>query len=134
MTLGTNLIVHHGIADILSRAGELICVLGVVQEPHDLASLYEWEETSENIIQFPGRSSTSDRAVASESMGLPYEGLPPLLLVELVLGNRLTQRFCQLFNSRLQQFYRFATLHRLLDRSKHRGRGGVRDELYITMI
>ena len=51
----TNLIIHHGIADILGHPGELIYVLSAVQEPCDLASLLQRNEVSENIIQFPSK-------------------------------------------------------------------------------
>ena len=58
--MGTNLIVHHGITDILSHPSELIYVLGAVQEPRDLASLLQRNEVSENAIQFPNKPYTSD--------------------------------------------------------------------------
>jgi hypothetical protein len=54
-TQRTNLIVHHGIADILNHSAKPIHILGAVQEPCDLASLRQWGEVSENAIQFPSR-------------------------------------------------------------------------------
>ena len=51
--LRANLIVHHGIADILGQVTKLIHIIGAVQEPRDLASLFQWDELSKNIIQFP---------------------------------------------------------------------------------
>ena len=51
--LRVNLIVHHGIADILGQVIKLIHIIGAVQEPCDLASLFQWDELLENIIQFP---------------------------------------------------------------------------------
>ena len=51
--LRTNLIVHHGVADILSQATKLIHIISAVKEPCNLASLFQWDELSENIIQFP---------------------------------------------------------------------------------
>ena len=59
-TLRTNLIIHHGIADILDQAGKLIHIGGAVQEPCDLASLLQWDEVLKNIVQFPGKFCTSD--------------------------------------------------------------------------
>jgi len=54
-TLRTNLIIHHGVADILDQATKLIHIIGAFQEPCDLASLFQWGEVSENIIQFPDK-------------------------------------------------------------------------------
>ena len=51
----TNLIIHQSIADILNQAAECIHILGAVQEACDLASLFQWNEDSENIIQFTGK-------------------------------------------------------------------------------
>ena len=116
MTLGTNLIIHHSITDILGHASELNYVIGAVQEPRDLASLCQWDEVSENVIQFPSKPCTLDRSIGSESVGLPFKGLPPPFLLDITFGNRFIQRFCQPFNSGLQRFYRVATRHRLLRR------------------
>ena len=49
----TNLIIHHGIADILGHPGELIYVIGAIQELCNLASLLQRDQVSENIVQFP---------------------------------------------------------------------------------
>jgi hypothetical protein len=49
-TLSTNLIIYHGIADILSQAAKRIHILGAVQKPRDLASLCQWDEVLENIV------------------------------------------------------------------------------------
>jgi len=59
-TLRTNLIIHHGVADILDQAAKLIHILGAFQEPCDIASLCQRGEVSENIFQFPNKSRTSD--------------------------------------------------------------------------
>ena len=53
--LRADLIIHHGITDILGHAAELIYILGAVQEPSDLASLPQRDQVSENIIQFPNK-------------------------------------------------------------------------------
>ena len=55
MNLGTNLVVHHCVTNVLDRAAELVRVLGAVQEPGDFASLFQRSELSKNIIQFPSR-------------------------------------------------------------------------------
>ena len=59
-TLWTNLIIHHGITDILDQTSKLIHILGAFQEPNDFAWLFQWDEVLENIIQFPSQSCTSD--------------------------------------------------------------------------
>ena len=54
-TLGTNLIIHHGIVDILNQASKLVYILSAVQELGNFASLFQWGEGSKDIIQFPNR-------------------------------------------------------------------------------
>jgi hypothetical protein len=50
--LRTNLIIHHGIADILHQAVKLIHILGAVEKPRDPASLFQWGEVSNDVIKF----------------------------------------------------------------------------------
>ena len=54
-----NLIIHHGIADVLDQAAELVHIPGGVQEACDLASLFKRDELLKNIFQFPDRRQTS---------------------------------------------------------------------------
>jgi len=56
----TNLILHHGITDILDHTVELIDIFGTIQEPCDLASLRQRDEVLKNIIQLPIKPYTSD--------------------------------------------------------------------------
>ena len=56
----TNLIVHYGAADVLDQTAKPIHILGAIQEPRRLGSLFQWDEGSENIIQFPDKSYTSE--------------------------------------------------------------------------
>ena len=56
----TNLIVHHSASDILNQTAKSIHIFGAIQEPRRLASLFQWDKASENIIQFPEKSYTSD--------------------------------------------------------------------------
>ena len=65
----TNLVLHHGIANILSQAAKLIHILNVVQEPRDPASSFQWDQVLKNIIQFPNRLPTSDLALTLERAG-----------------------------------------------------------------
>ena len=113
----TNLIIHHSVADVFGQASKRIHVIGAVQEPCDLASLFQWGEVSENFIQFPNKSCASDRLMTLERARLPFEGLPPRFLLDLTLGNWRAQRLCQPFNPRHQRFYRFVACYRLLGRT-----------------
>jgi hypothetical protein len=45
----TDLIIHHGIADILDQATEPIYILGAVQEPRNLSPLHQWGEIPKNF-------------------------------------------------------------------------------------
>ena len=56
--LRTNLIIHHGITDVLGQAAKLIRILGAVQEPRDLALLFQWSEVLKDIIEFPSKLCT----------------------------------------------------------------------------
>ena len=53
--VGANLIIHHGIADVLDQAAELVHILGTIQEPRDLPSLFQWDELLKNLFQFPSK-------------------------------------------------------------------------------
>ena len=66
-TLRTNLIIQHGIIDILGQTTKLVHIFSTVQEPCDLASLFQWDEILENIIQFPNKLCTSSQPLTLES-------------------------------------------------------------------
>jgi len=59
--LRTNLVIHHGVTDILDQAAKFVHILGAVQEPCDFASLCKWVDLLKNIVQFPSKSHTSDQ-------------------------------------------------------------------------
>ena len=54
-SLGANLIVHHGILDVLDQAGKLVHIPGTIQEPCDLPLLFQWDELLMNLFQFPSK-------------------------------------------------------------------------------
>ena len=56
----TNLVVLHGIADILDYSTKLIRILYAVQELRNFASLCEGGKVPENIIQFPSNLRVSE--------------------------------------------------------------------------
>ena len=105
-----NLVIHHGVADILGQTAELVHILGGVQEPCDLASLCQRDEVLKDIIQFPD-NYTSDWIFTLERGELLLEDRPPLFFLDLTLGNRRAQRSCQPFNSGYQWLDRLATCH-----------------------
>ena len=59
MALKTNQIVHQGIADVLCWATKLVRILGAIQEPRDLPSLFQWDEFLKNTVKFPTRPLAS---------------------------------------------------------------------------
>ena len=59
-TLVTNLIVDHSVMDALDQNAKPIHIFGAIQEPCRFGSLFKWDEVSEDIIQFPEKSYTSD--------------------------------------------------------------------------
>ena len=87
----TNLIVRHSGTDVLNQTAKPVYIFGAIHEPRRLGSLFQWDEVLENIIQFPYKSYTSDRPLVTESMRLPFEGLPPFSFLGLTLRNGRTQ-------------------------------------------
>lgn len=67
-TSRTNLIIYHGVTNILGEAAELFHVFGTVQEPCDLASLFQWGKLLKNIIQFSSKSRALDWVPTLESV------------------------------------------------------------------
>lgn len=58
--LGTNLILHHGVTDILNNPVELIHILCAVYESRDPISLCQRLEFFEDTVQFTIENRTSD--------------------------------------------------------------------------
>ena len=56
-TLMTNLILNHGISDVLNHTSKLIHVFSIFQEPGHRASLCQCGEVFQDNIQFPGYPS-----------------------------------------------------------------------------
>jgi len=78
---GTNLIIHHGITDILDQAAKPFHIFGAVQEPCDLASPFQWGELLKNTIQFPNKRCTvrlgADIGERVVTVRGPSSSLPP---------------------------------------------------------
>ena len=114
-TLRTNLIVHHRIPDIFCQATKLIYVLHTIQESCNLPTFCEWDEVSENNLQFSGGVMYVSQVLVLEKITrVPFEYFSPLLLPDLVLRDGLVERFCEPFNSGYQRLYCLTTPHRLL--------------------
>ena len=107
--LRANLIIHHGLTDVLDPAVEHIYIIIT-----ELVLLCQWDYVPENIIQFSSKSCASDQRLTLESVRLPFEGRPPPLLLDLALGSRHAERLCQSLNSGNQRFYHSMTPHLLL--------------------
>jgi hypothetical protein len=85
--LRTNLIFHHGVADVLDQAAKRIRILRVVQETCEVALLLQWRDVLKNDIQLPIEARASDGPSPSKGMKSPFEGLPPFFLLDLTLRN-----------------------------------------------
>ena len=59
-TLKTNLIIHHGIADIFCQDTEHIDILGAIQESCDLPTCCQWDQVTEDDLQFSGSPCVLD--------------------------------------------------------------------------
>ena len=91
IALGTNLVIHHGVTDIVSQAAKLLHILSTVQELCDPSLLLQWDELLKNIIQSPNGWLVLDHPPTLEGVGLLFKDLPSLFLLCLTLGNRCTQ-------------------------------------------
>jgi hypothetical protein len=89
--LRTNLIIHHRITDILGQAAKLVYIFSAVQESRDLPPFFQRDEVLENLVQFPGKSYTSDCLSRLKGVGLPFKDRPPPFLLGLTFGNRRTE-------------------------------------------
>ena len=56
--IGTDLIVHHGVTDVLDQVAKLIHICGAIEEPCGLALPFQRDEILKDIIEFPGKLCT----------------------------------------------------------------------------
>ena len=77
----TNLIIHHGIADILDQTAEFVRILGVAQKTFHFYLLFEWLEFSEDVFQFPNglymSASARDHGRSELTVPAPPSSFPP---------------------------------------------------------
>ena len=86
----TNLIVYHGIADIISNTGQSLRVLDVVEEPRYFPPFCQWFQLPECLFQFPGDLASGLNPDFNTSE-IPSERLSPLYLLDLALRSRGAQ-------------------------------------------
>jgi hypothetical protein len=94
----TNLIIHDHIADVFSQTTKFIRILDVGEETCDLPLVCQWFQLTENIFKFPSNPCLSEPVPDLGTAGLPFEGLPPLTLLDLAFRSRRTERFREPFN------------------------------------
>jgi hypothetical protein len=68
--LATDLIAHHGIANVFNQTAKCILILNVVEETPNIPLLYQWPKFSENIFQFPDSPCLSDLSLNCRECGL----------------------------------------------------------------
>ena len=56
--MGTNLTVHHGVTNIVSKASECLGILAVVEEMRDVATICQWLQVPKDLVQFPGNPTS----------------------------------------------------------------------------
>ena len=66
----TNLIFHHGIANVFDQTGQFIRILDVVEKSLNLPLLCQWFEFLENFFEFPKDPCLSDSDLDLGEFGL----------------------------------------------------------------
>jgi hypothetical protein len=77
----TNLIIHHGVADIFDQMAEFVRILDVGKKTLHLYLLFQWLEFLEDVFQFPNgpymSTSTRDHGRSELTVPIPPSSLPP---------------------------------------------------------
>ena len=50
----TNLVIHHGITNVVSHAGQCLGILDIIKETRDFAPFRQQFQILENLFEFPG--------------------------------------------------------------------------------
>ena len=50
----TNLVIHHGVANVVSQAGQCLGILDIIEETHDFAPFRQQFQILEDLFEFPG--------------------------------------------------------------------------------
>jgi hypothetical protein len=85
--MGTNLVIHHGVTNILSQSGQYLRILDVVEESSGSAPLCQRFQISKSIFQLPGNANSVSTLELIMSTVL-FELLPSLYLLDLALRSR----------------------------------------------
>ena len=113
----TNLIIDDRITDVFGQTTKLIRILDIGEETCDLPLVRQWFQLTENIFKCPSNPCLSDPVPDLGTVGLLFEGFPPLTLLDLALRSRHTERFRKPFNPGYQRFDCFPIGRRLLGQS-----------------
>ena len=50
----TNLVIHHGVANVFSQTGQRLGILDIIEESCDFAPFRQQFQISDNLVEFPG--------------------------------------------------------------------------------
>ena len=54
----TNLVIHHGVTNVFSQAGQRLGILDIIEEARDFAPFRQQFQISENLVELPGDSTS----------------------------------------------------------------------------
>ena len=101
----TNLIVNHHVTDIFYQAAESICIIRVLEEPSDLALLFQQLELFVNAFYFPFCPHLLNLFRIPGIMGLPFRNTSPQLFHDMTFRSGHAEQFCKRLDLGCQQFY-----------------------------
>ena len=77
LVLVTNLVVHHGVANIFNQANKFVRILDVAEESLDVPLFRQWGQITKNASQFPSSPHSQALLPILERTGLPFQDVPP---------------------------------------------------------
>ena len=77
ITYRTNLIVNHRVTDVFNQATKSIRILRILEEPFDLALLFQRLELFVNVFKFPDCPRLSIMFTIPGITGLPFQNTSP---------------------------------------------------------
>ena len=116
ITHRTNLIVNYRVTNVFNQAAKSICILCVLEEPFDLALLFQRLELFVNVFKFPDCPRLSIRFTIPGITGLPFQNTSPRLFHDVTLRSGRAEQFCKRLDPGCQRFYRFLIRFHLLMR------------------
>jgi hypothetical protein len=82
--VGTNLVIHHGISDVLNQTGQRFCILDVVEKTRNFSPFCDRVQDLEGLFQFP-ECFASEVNHKVNTHKLPYEFSSSLYLPDFAL-------------------------------------------------